>query len=321
MFKRSCFLILLLAVCSLSFAKGKQAYHQKIEITESVRFLEISIVSGDLKLSGTANHEIKMDGFLGEDVEKLEIKTTPTTVYVEVKLPKSGWNIDGDVELAIELPAYLNLKITTVSASIALKDVASNEIYLKSVSGDLSGSFIAKEITLQSVSGDIETDHRLSAITSTFRGQKELDATKSGGMAVHTEVLDIETVSGEITFSLDPVREMNIKSVSGDITGSIEGAERVKANTTSGDIELHFKGLSSPRIDLNSVSGDVYLELIGKLDIRLQAKTFSGSVSNQITHDEALESEHGPGSKLRLELGSAKGDVNINTFSGDIQLH
>jgi DUF4097 and DUF4098 domain-containing protein YvlB len=65
-----------------------------------------------------------------------------------------------------------------------------------------------------------------------------------------------------------------------------------------------------------SMSGDVRVRLPADTSAKLEAKSFSGTLRSDFgTVDKP---EHGPGSDLDARLGSADGDISLETFSGDV---
>ena len=103
---------------------------------------------------GWEREEIHVTGTLGEDVERLDIEGDEKRLRIGVVLPKRARNV-GDTDLEVRVPRGCDLKVSTVSADIEAVNV-NGRLYLKAVSGDVTGRGQPEEVEVESVSGDIE---------------------------------------------------------------------------------------------------------------------------------------------------------------------
>ena len=71
-------------------------------------------------------------------------------------------------------------------------------------------------------------------------------------------------------------------------------------------------------IRMESVSGDLRLRLPAGLSAQVSGESFSGDLS--APGAKIRKEEFGPGSSFRVRYGAGKGDVRLQTFSGDARL-
>ena len=64
--------------------------------------------------------------------------------------------------------------------------------------------------------------------------------------------------------------------------------------------------------------GDVHLYLPADVSAHLRASTFSGSIRSDF--GTVKDEDHGPGSSLDASIGSGDARVNVETFSGDLEI-
>ena len=83
--------------------------------------VSVNNVAGRIEVEAWDKNELQITGELGEDVEKLEITGTESSLKVEVKLPRDGHNIDGDTVLLLKLPAGASLEAEAVSADVSVR--------------------------------------------------------------------------------------------------------------------------------------------------------------------------------------------------------
>jgi DUF4097 and DUF4098 domain-containing protein YvlB len=114
--------------------------------------------------------------------------------------------------------------------------------------------------------------------------------------------------------------EISLESVSGDMRLNTLG-ERVRklsANTVSGDMVLELALAEDGEIRMESVSGDLRLRLPADLSAQVSGESFSGDLN--APGAKIRKEEFGPGSSFRVRYGAGKGDIRMQTFSGDARL-
>ena len=96
------------------------------------------------------------------------------------------------------------------------------------------------------------------------------------------------------------------------------GLTRLEAGRVPGDRGCNLGLAPRARIGVGTMRGDVTLQVPADVSARIEASTFSGSIRSDIGTVE--EEEHGPGSSLKATAGSGQGSINLESFSGDIEL-
>ena len=265
--------------------------------------VEIENLKGRIEVRAWDRPEVRIEGSLGEGVEKLEIDGDRQRLVVRVKYPNRGsglgFLVGGDktepTELRLMVPLEADLEIDAVAADIDVSGVASGELSIDSVSGDVVVAAAPREAKIDSVSGDLNlTLNRANVSIGSVSGDVRL----RGRLGAE---VDIETVSGRIDVA---VRDTAVRKLSGA--------------TVSGDMRIATALAGNGRINLESVSGDIDLSLPRNVSAKVRGKSFSGDL--RAPDANVIRPKHGPGSSFEHRYGSGSGDVSIETFSGDARL-
>lgn len=102
---------------------------------------------------------------------------------------------------------------------------------------------------------------------------------------------------------------MSASSVSGDI------AARTKADEITLNLVLNLALDAGAELRAESLSGEISVRLAQPPDPQVSLKTFSGSLRSEFGDTRAGERR-----KLEQTLGSGKGRIELNSFSGDLRL-
>ena len=256
--------------------------------------VEIENLKGKVEVVAWERPEVKLGGTLGDGVEKLSVEGDGRVLRIKVQYPARDRNAE-PTHLIVQMPILADLEVETVSADISVSGMASRELDLESVSGDIVANGAPRRSSVSSVSGDIR-------------------------LAMNSPSLRVETVSGQLTAQGRLNGEIALESVSGDVRLNTLG-ERVRklvADSVSGDMDLNLALADEGEIRMESVSGDLLLRLPASLSAQVSGESFSGDLS--APGAKIRKEEFGPGSSFRTRYGSGKGDVRIQTFSGDARL-
>ena len=200
---------------------------------------------------------------------------------VEVALSsKSGWP-----HLPFGIDGKLHIEVP-----------AGSHVELTSASGDLSVSDTGGNVRLRTASGEV----RLRKIASV-----EV-------MAVSGDVV-VENASGEV----------RLRTVSGDAKVTQNGSDgsKLEYGTTSGDLDWSGSCRGGCRIEARSTSGDVKLRLAADASFDLRYVTHSGDVSDDLKMQLVEQSEsHRGGGALHARYGKGEGLIEVQSFSGDLQV-
>ena len=250
--------------------------------------LTVKNIAGSIEIRAWDRNEVQISGSLGRDAEKLEIGGNASALKIEVRYPRKNRGGMEETQLRLQVPAGITLEVEAVSADVRVIGTR-GPVKASSVSGDVSLDVGASRVEANSVSGDVHlrassTDTRLASVSGDLRA----DGVRG--------TLKAETVSGDLEVAGGPFKALSAESVSGDLQldVSLDEAVQLTAETLSGDIAL----------------------LLPKApDARVVMKTFSGELRNRY---DAVES--GERRNYDRSIGSGKGSIKLNSFSGDIMV-
>ena len=289
-------LLLLLAVSGAAMAGTPINETRNVDADARI---DVSNIKGEVTVSGWDRNEVSISGTLGEGAKSLAIDGSGSHLTIKVQPPdKQGWfswgseSRMGDTTLDLKVPRNAEMKIEVVSADVALSGVAGRALDVNSVSGKLRLDSEAKEVEIDSVSGNI-------------------DLTGKADRA------HLETVSGNVR-ARGLNGQVKFETVSGDIDAENGDYREINAGTVSGDINLRGKPTKDARVEVETMSGDVHVYLPADIAGRLRVTTFSGSIRSDF--GKVKEEEHGPGSSLEATMGNGDSRVNLQTFSGDVEV-
>lgn len=256
--------------------------------------VEVENVKGRVDVQAWNRPEVRLTGTLGAGVEQLVFDGDSRVLRIKVRYPSRGRDAEPST-LLVQMPLLADLEVSTVSADIKVQGMASREMALESVSGDIAANGAPRQGKLTSVSGDIQ-------------------------FALNTPDLRVSTVSGDVVAQGRLNGEITLESVSGDVrlTTLGERVRKLNANSVSGDMDLTTALAEDGLVRLESVSGDMHLHLPADLSAQVAGESFSGDLS--APGAQVRKEEFGPGSSFHVRYGSGKGDVRMQTFSGDARL-
>ena len=256
--------------------------------------IEIENLKGRVEVRAWDRQEVKVTGTLGDGVEKFSMEGDRRNLRIEVKYPSRSGRSEPTV-LIVQVPILADLEIETVSADIDVHGIASRELSLESVSGDITANGAPREARIEAVSGDVR-------------------------LTLNSRDVSVDTVSGELTLQGRLNGDVSLETVSGNLRMDSLGEQlrSMAAGTVSGDIDLKMGLADGGEVRLESVSGDLLLRLPRDLSAEVSGESFSGDLS---APDAKIQREEfGPGSSFRTRYGAGKGDVRMETFSGDATL-
>ena len=256
--------------------------------------VQIENLKGRVEVRAWDRPEVKVTGTLGDGVERLVVDGDRRSLRIEVKYPSQSRNTEPTV-LILQVPVLADLEVETVAADIDVHGMASRELSLESVSGDVTATGAPGSGSIETVSGDVRA-------------------------TLNSRDLSVETVSGELVVQGRLNGEISLESVSGNIRlGNLgEKANKVSVSTVSGDMALRLALAESGHCAVESVSGNLRLRMPANLSASVSAESFSGKLR---APQAKIEREgFGPGSSFHTRYGNGKGTIRIETFSGDATL-
>lgn len=262
--------------------------------------LEVENVKGRIEVRAWDRPEVRIQGSLGQGVEKLEIEGDRSRLAVRVRYPKrSGWNWGEErsepTELRLMVPRLASLDLESVAAEVDVEGVASRDLAIESVSGDVRVAAAPGEADIESVSGDLH-------------------------LTLNSADVSAQTVSGDLMLRGRLDGEVHAETVSGNVDVSVlqSRLRRVSAAAVSGDVVIRTALASDARVNVETVSGDVRLRLPRDVAATVRAESFSGDL--RAPGVSVQRPKHGPGASFEHRYGSGSADVRIETFSGDATL-
>ena len=256
--------------------------------------VEIDNLKGRVEVRAWDRPEVKISGSLGAGVEKLSVDGDRSALRIEVKYPHRANNTEPTV-LVVQVPLQADLEISTVSANIDVHGVAPRELSLESVSGNIVVVGAPRRASVESVSGDVM-------------------------LTINSGDVEASAVSGDLTLNGRLNGELSVETVSGNLRVDNKGerVRRLSASTVSGDMTLNVALAPDGQISMESVSGDLTLVAPRDLSAQVSGESFSGDLRAPGAKIE--REEYGPGSSFHTRYGAGKGEVRIETFSGDATL-
>lgn len=264
--------------------------------------VEIENLKGRIEVRAWDRNEVKIEGSLGQGVEKLEITGDRQHLSVRVRYPKSGGlgffsgsDKSEPSQLQLMVPLQADLEIGAVSADVDVAGVASGELAIDSVSGDVTVVGAPRDASIDSVSGDLS-------------------------LILNSPKVSTESVSGDIDLRGRLGGEVHVETVSGDIDvlGHQSSVQRLTGATVSGDMDIATSLGGGGRIGMESVSGNITLRLPRSLSAQVRGESFSGELTAPDV--QVSRPKHGPGSSFEHRYGDGNGEITLESFSGDARL-
>ncbi|KAK5988650.1 hypothetical protein PT974_10136 [Cladobotryum mycophilum] len=293
------------------------------------------------------------------------IWTACIQLRITVSIPTNS-NLQSINIEAIQLNVHINDGLTLGSLQSAIINTVSGNVGTGSASGDVAPYTLAsRNIIIESVSGDVRGWFPLYDLLKigTASGDVTTDVTPKPSSDKHPEpaVLDISSLSGDLVVreGLDQAREKlpirnyiaRMSTASGRIEGNLVFSSEAKFGSQSGDFKLQllpvlstdapkpqlstdtksgrsdvtvleplFKGEGEPHLALtskhNSVSGNVNLAYPSSWDGKFSMTTMSGS---QTVRGDGLKYGRAGGFIRRIEgsKGDGSSDLKVESISGN----
>ncbi|MFP7723579.1 DUF4097 family beta strand repeat-containing protein [Lysobacter sp. A3-1-A15] len=262
--------------------------------------LQVDNLKGLIEVRAWDRPEVRIQGQLGAGAERLSIDGDRRSLQVRVKYPNrvGGWggrDRSEPTELRLMVPLQAALDIDGVAARIDVRGVASRELSIDSVSGDVTVVGAPRKAGIETVSGDQQ-------------------------LTLNSPDVALDTVSGDIRLAGRMDGEVDVETVSGDARVDVleSRLREFSGATVSGDVQVSTALATGAEVRMESVSGDLELRLPRDTSARVSAESFSGSIDAPGANVE--RPRHGPGSSLRHRYGSGDASIEIETFSGDATL-
>jgi DUF4097 and DUF4098 domain-containing protein YvlB len=301
----------------VQYQDTRQGPEQTERLSRTIRagsnaWLDLANVSGDIDLSTIPGNDIVIeavkrardrDGRARDLLASVsvDIVERPGRVEVRTVFPRGERRGSAWVDYTVRVPSGTSVNLKSVSGDIRVTSLK-GELRLESVSGDVSVGGAGHLAFVRSVSGDV----LLTDVTTT----EDLTAGSVSGSfiarGVDARILDINTVSGDLT--LERVR-----------------CERAQVRSVSGTVEYAGALTARGRYEFNSHSGDVRLGVSSETGFEYEATTFSGALHADWPTQNTKQSADDPRGRrdarsIRGTVGDGSALVLIRTFSGDVNI-
>jgi hypothetical protein len=289
----------------LAFAIGEAFAGTPINLSKDIRAdarVSIDNVKGQVNVTAWDRNQIQVSGSLGSGARPLSLDdSNGREVDIKIQPGENGkggffsWGNDSRMEetvLNVRVPKGVSLDINVVSAPVAIDGLDGGSININTISGKVRANARTPSLKVDSVSGSVE-------------------------MAGRADEAKLQTVSGDIVAPAVG-GELNAETVSGRI--NITGGPFHKANlsTVSGEVVLNGSPAEDGRIEVDSMSGDVQLQFSNEVSAKITASSFSGDIRSD--YGNPSRNEDGPGKELNTTVGGGRGNVHVETFSGDLRI-
>lgn len=258
--------------------------------------VEIENLKGRIDVRVWDRAEVKIEGSLGEGVERLAIDGDRNKLAVRVKYPKrfgmSGNNSEPTM-LRLTVPRRADLDIDAVAADIDVQGTAADKLSADSVSGDILVIGAPRKAGINTVSGNQQ-------------------------LTINSSDASIDTVSGDVTLRGRLGGEVEFNSVSGNIViinNRENPVRKLSGSSVSGDLIVNTGLARNGEINMNTVSGAVRLTLPRNVSATVSGESFSGDLS--ATGAQVQRPKHGPGASFNHRYGAGEAEVTVESFSGD----
>jgi len=256
--------------------------------------IEIDNLKGRVEVRAWDRPEVRLSGSLGNGVEKLVFDGDRRLLRVEVRYPSRQRNTE-PTTLILQVPLQADIEIETVSADIDVHGVASSYLSLQSISGDITANGAPRSASIETVSGDAR-------------------------LTFNSGDVEVDTVSGDLVLSGRLNGKVSVETVSGNLRVDSKGERlrKLSAATVSGDVAAMLALAADGAVEMESVSGDLVLAVPRDLSAEVSGESFSGDL--RAPGAKIQREEFGPGSSFNARYGKGKGQIRLETFSGDAEL-
>ena len=257
----------------------------------------ISNVAGDVNIMAWDRQEVDIKAELGKDVQQVDVRQSAGRLEIRVEFDRTGWRKgqDGSADLAIRVPAGVQVEVDAVSADVMAKGLR-GRVRLKTVSGDLRAEVAATDVDLKSVSGDIR-------LVGTGQRARLRATSVSGGV-------DLVTVGGDV----------EARSTSGGVRIEAGEVSDLRAQSVSGGVIVRATLARDGDVEVQSVSGAVRIEVNAPAGFQYEVQSNSGRISSCFGAEPQRDDSGGRGKSMHGVLGEGLGTVRAQSNSGSVAL-
>ena len=250
---------LLLYQFSTEAIAGSCKFEKNIDMTldlSNSELLSVSAAAGDLEIVGVpGSSQAVIHGRAcvskEEWLEKTGVSTAPGKhAEINVYLPKTngGWSFIGInyvwLDLKIQVPQELALKVKDSSGAMLLKNIAAVDI--QDSSGDIDLEKVGGPVSIRDSSGDIDIDGTEGDVTIVVDSSGDIDVTDVNGTVLvkkdSSGDIKATDVTGDVIVERDSSGSISVIDVGGDFRVLKDSSGGIKSRDVMGEIDIPQKG-------------------------------------------------------------------------------
>ena len=275
---------LVLLAATPQAAQGYQT-DTTISVTQGTR-LKLENQGGDINIRAWEKNQVRIQASHSRRTH-VRVRSSGAVLSLEAEAERGPANM---VDYDLTVPAWMPLELGGMYASVTV-DGSKAPIAVQTLEGDIDVKGGAESVKLGTVSGRL--------VVAGARGRIEL-----------------HTVSEDIVAS-DLQGDVHVEGISGDIFLHGVDAKSADVSTVSGDIYYDGRILDGGNYSLVTHSGDIAMSVAEGTNATVATAVSSGEVGASF----ALPASDRPGRhRQSFRLGNGSASVELETFSGDIQL-
>jgi hypothetical protein len=278
-------MLVLLAVPSQGVRGGASETDTTITVTPGTR-LKLDNQGGDILIHTWEKNQVRIQASHSRRTH-VEIRHSGAVLSLDAEADRGPSNM---VDYELTVPAWMPLDLGGMYATVTIEG-SKAPITVQTLEGDIDVKGGAESVKLSTTSGKLKL--------SGARGRIELNSTSDDIEASDLQGdIHAETVSGDISLRRVDAKSVEVEAVSGDLIydGRIVDGGSYSFLTHSGDISVSIPEGANATIATAVGSGDV------RASFTLPATERAGR------------------RRQTYRLGSGSASVELETFSGDVQL-
>ncbi|HEX5633073.1 MAG TPA: DUF4097 family beta strand repeat-containing protein [Gemmatimonadales bacterium] len=262
-----------------------QASDTTITVSKGQR-LDAEIFAGSVTVKTWSRDAVQVTGDVGRK-GRLEVESRGNTLSIETT---GKYGPAGAADLVITVPAWMPVSVDGVYTDVTV-DGCKCPVEVETVQGTVIVKGAEGVVSLQSVEGAVE----VSGVTGNVSANSVNE-----GVTVRdvTGNVRVEAVNGDVELRNIRSGDVDASTVNGDVTfdGEIRGGGRYAFTSHQGDVTVTVPANASATIRVNTFNGEFESDF---------PVTLSGQAMRK---------------KLTFTIGGGSATVDLESFSGDIQL-
>ncbi len=252
----SCLLIYQFSTeASADWCKFEKEIDMTLDLSAS-DVLAISAAAGDLEIIGVSGSDqavIRGKACTSKEswLEESKVNTVAgrhAEITVELPNTDGGWSLFGNkyawLDLEIEVPQELALKVKDSSGDIRIKNTAS--VQIKDSSGDIEVEDARGPISIRDSSGDIDIDEAMGDLTIEADSSGDIYANDINGTVLIKQDssgdIRISRVSNDVVVERDSSGDIRVTDVGGDFSVLKDGSGDIHSSEVRGKTQLPREG-------------------------------------------------------------------------------